>query len=108
LYSRVWRIAGILFGGIAMIMTEDRLLELGSQFLDTVQQFQNQQKTLIAAGNALARSLGHLPQDHNRPLCPKISPAVPCTCGEGVKQAQALSDWEHLTMKIKLDTDSGS
>ena len=50
---------------------------------------------LIEAGNALARSIGH------RMRCPKISPAVPCTCGEELKQAQARSDWEHLVEAIK-------
>jgi len=50
---------------------------------------------LIEAGEALARSIGHVPG------CPKTSPAIPCTCGEGRKQAQALSDWMYLVREIK-------
>jgi hypothetical protein len=52
---------------------------------------------LIEAGNALARSIGHR-MGYN---CPKISPAVPCTCGAGLQQAKALSDWDHLVRSIK-------
>lgn len=44
-------------------------------------------EVLLYAGNVLARALGHYP------TCPKVSPTVPCTCGEGAKQAQALADW---------------
>lgn len=49
---------------------------------------------LVLAGNKLARSIGHYMG------CPKISPALPCTCGEGAKQAQALDDWDHLVEKL--------
>ena len=52
---------------------------------------------LINAGNALARSLGH----RINQACPKRSPAVPCTCGAGAQQAQALDDWAHLTEVIE-------
>ena len=55
------------------------------------------EEKLIEVGNALARSIGHR-MGHN---CPKISPAVPCTCGAGRQQAQALSDWDHLIEQIK-------
>ena len=67
-------IAGIIFGGFVVTLTEEKLIEVG---------------------NAMARSLGH------KAGCPKISPAVPCTCGEGLKQAQAISDWDHLVDSIK-------
>jgi hypothetical protein len=53
------------------------------------------EKKFLDCGNALARALGH------QPRCPKISPAIPCTCGEGLKQAQALSDWYHLMDEIE-------
>lgn len=53
------------------------------------------EETLTRAGNSLARALGHLLG------CPKISPAIPCTCGEGAKQAQALDDWQKLVDKLK-------
>lgn len=52
---------------------------------------------LIDAGNALARSIGHKIGAH----CPKVSPAVPCTCGAGIEQAQALGDWAQLTESIQ-------
>jgi hypothetical protein len=55
------------------------------------------EEKLLEVGNALARSIGH---KINRG-CPKISPAVPCTCGAAGQQAQALSDWEHLVDQIK-------
>lgn len=35
---------------------------------------------ILAAGDALARSIGHIPG------CPKVSPAVPCTCGAKSQQ----------------------
>ena len=54
------------------------------------------EKKLIEAGNALARSLGH-----RGFACPKLSPAVPCTCGAKPQQSQALSDWEHLIDSIE-------
>lgn len=50
---------------------------------------------LVAAGNALARSLGHKPEYR----CPKVSPAVPCNCGAAQEQAKALDDWQKLTNK---------
>jgi hypothetical protein len=59
-----------------MIATEEKLLELG---------------------NALARSLGHKLARG----CPKMSSAVPCTCGAAAQQAKALGDWEHLIDQIK-------
>jgi hypothetical protein len=51
----------------------------------------NLEEKLIEVGNALARSMGHA-----MGRCPKSSPAVPCTCGAGAQQAQALEDWAHL------------
>lgn len=45
---------------------------------------------LIDAGIALARSLGH------NMHCPKVSHAIPCNCGAGGQQAQALLEWERL------------
>jgi hypothetical protein len=57
------------------------------------------EERLINAGNALARSLGHRLGSR----CPKISPAVPCTCGAGAQQAQALGDWQHLVQEIDDD-----
>jgi len=55
------------------------------------------EEKLIAAGTALARSIGHKISRG----CPKLSPAVPCTCGASAEQSQALSDWEHLIDQIK-------
>lgn len=55
------------------------------------------EEKLIEVGTALARSIGHRLGFN----CPKTSPAVPCTCGAGAQQAQALSDWEHLVDQIK-------
>ena len=52
---------------------------------------------LIEAGTALARSIGHNPGAR----CPKMSPAIPCTCGAGAQQAKALDDWQHLVADIK-------
>ena len=50
------------------------------------------EEKLLELGNALARSIGHKLARG----CPKLSPAVPCTCGATGQQAKALSDWEHL------------
>lgn len=47
---------------------------------------------LLEVGTALARSIGHKISRG----CPKLSPAVPCTCGAAQEQAKALDDWEHL------------
>ena len=55
------------------------------------------EEKLIEVGNVMARSIGHRLSAH----CPKVSPAVPCTCGEAVKQSHALSDWDHLVESIK-------
>jgi hypothetical protein len=55
------------------------------------------EEKLLELGNALARSIGH---SMNRG-CPKAHPSVPCTCGAGARQAQALADWEHLVDQIK-------
>jgi len=76
-------------------MTEEELMKFGGGFLNTVQKLKDREKVLIDAGNVLTRALGHVPG------CPKISPALPCTCGEGAKQAQALDDWMHLVKTIK-------
>jgi hypothetical protein len=54
------------------------------------------EETLIRAGNDLARALGH------KLGCPKVSPAVPCTCGEGAKQAQALDAWKKLVDSFRI------
>jgi len=55
------------------------------------------EEKLLEVGNALARSIGHKISRG----CPKLSPAVPCTCGASAEQAQALADWEHLVDQIK-------
>lgn len=55
------------------------------------------EEKLIEVGTALARAIGH----RIGRGCPKLSPAVPCTCGAAAEQAQALSDWEHLIEQIK-------
>jgi hypothetical protein len=52
---------------------------------------------LIEAGNALARATGHRISRG----CPKLSPAVTCTCGASAEQSQALSDWDNLVDQIK-------
>jgi hypothetical protein len=45
----------------------------------------------IAAGTALARSIGH------KNTCIKHSSVFPsCNCGSGAEQAKALDDWQHL------------
>ena len=58
---------------------------------------------LIKAGTALARSVGHDPQNNGGPVhgCPKMSRAVPCTCGAAEQQAKALDDWQHLMVDIE-------
>lgn len=55
------------------------------------------EEKLIEVGSALARSIGHR-MGHN---CPKISPAVPCTCGAGAQQDKALAAWDALMQQIK-------
>lgn len=50
---------------------------------------------LIGLGNALARSAGH------HMGCPRLSSAIPCICGEGNRQAQALADWDALMLAVK-------
>jgi hypothetical protein len=57
----------------------------------------SREEKLIELGTALARSIGHDPKYR----CPKISPAVPCTCGAGVQQAKALDDWQHFMQEVK-------
>lgn len=55
------------------------------------------EEKLIELGNTLARSIGHRLGMN----CPKISSAVPCTCGAAREQAQALAEWDHLIQQIK-------
>lgn len=55
------------------------------------------EEKLIEVGDKLARSIGH----RLSYSCPKLSPAVPCTCGASQQQAQALADWDHLAQQIK-------
>jgi hypothetical protein len=55
------------------------------------------EEKLIETGSALARAIGH----RMGRGCPKLSPAVPCTCGASAEQSQALSDWLHLVEQIK-------
>lgn len=62
------------------------------------------EKKLISVGNDLARSIGHKLSSH----CPKISPAVPCTCGAGLQQAQALADWDRLVRESLVQVVKGS
>lgn len=57
----------------------------------------DREELLIAVGTQLARSIGH----RLGYSCPKISPAVPCTCGAARQQAQALADWDKLMDHIK-------
>ena len=52
---------------------------------------------LIETGSALARAIGH----RIGRGCPKLSPAVPCTCGASAEQAKALGDWCELMDAIK-------
>jgi hypothetical protein len=62
-----------------------------------VPQMTNTEEKLLELGNNLARALGH----RLAYPCPKVSPAVPCTCGAGAQQAKALEDWAHLLDQIK-------
>ena len=55
------------------------------------------EEKLIEVGTALARAIGHRMVRG----CPKLSPAIPCTCGAAAEQAQALSDWDRLMDTIK-------
>ena len=55
------------------------------------------EENLIRVGNHLARSVGH----HISRNCPKLSPAVPCTCGAANEQALALADWSKLMDDIE-------
>ena len=55
------------------------------------------EQKLLEVGNALARSIGH----RMGRGCPKISPAVPCTCGAKDQQAQALDAWDKLAQEVK-------
>ena len=55
------------------------------------------EEKLLEIGNALARSVGH----RFARGCPKVSAAVPCTCGAGAEQAKALADWDQLVEQIK-------
>jgi len=50
---------------------------------------------LLAAGEALARAIGHT---HG---CPKLSPAIPCVCEASKQQAKALDDWIHLVATLQ-------
>jgi hypothetical protein len=50
---------------------------------------------LLAAGEALARSIGHTLG------CPKLSPALPCICESKKQQAKALDDWFHLVAEVR-------
>lgn len=54
-----------------------------------------QEQKLIAAGQTLAESVGH------RLGCPKISSQIPCVCGYGFKQSQALANWRHAVEEVK-------
>lgn len=54
------------------------------------------QEKLIELGNNLARSIGHAGGK-----CPKVSHAVPCTCGSGEQQSIALANWNALVQSIK-------
>lgn len=53
------------------------------------------EEKLIRAGDALARSIGHVVG------CPKISGAIPCICGCSRQQAEALDDWYHLARLLQ-------
>jgi hypothetical protein len=50
---------------------------------------------LITAGNILARAIGHAA------TCPKHHPSIPCQCGAGRQQAEALGAWEKVVEQIK-------
>jgi hypothetical protein len=57
--------------------------------------YEKQLIAAVVAGNNLARRLGHAPG------CPKLSPAVPCSCVATKQQAQALDEWERLVREIQ-------
>lgn len=61
---------------------------------------------LIERGNAMARSIGHASVNGNAFHCPKLSPAVPCTCGAGKQQAKALDDWQHVVAEVHNNLDT--
>ena len=64
---------------------------------------------IVAAGTALARSIGHNPEvgpTHGQ--CPKLSRMIPCTCGAGAQQAKALDDWQHLMADLAKSVDTKS
>lgn len=54
-------------------------------------------KTLIAAGDALARSIGH--STH----CPKVSSAIPCICQASREQAKCLDEWLYVIAEYKRE-----
>ena len=58
------------------------------------------EEKLIEAGNAMAKSIGHVPG------CPKLSPAIPCICGGGKDQAYALDFWLALVRAAKERSDA--
>jgi hypothetical protein len=64
-----------------------------------------EESKLIELGTALARSVGHLAVNGNAYHCPKVSSAIPCTCGAGRQQAEALDNWMHFIQE--LDNGSG-
>jgi hypothetical protein len=53
------------------------------------------EETLIVVGSELVRVLGH------KMGCPKIAPSIPCSCGAGREQSQAINNWVHLIQQIK-------
>ncbi len=55
------------------------------------------EEKLLETGNALARSVGH----RFARGCPKVSAAVPCTCGAEAEQAKALAEWDRLAEQIR-------
>lgn len=57
---------------------------------------------VIAAGDALARSIGHAPG------CPKTAQSIPCTCHSKVEQALALDQWLNLKKFLTNADDIGS
>lgn len=61
----------------------------------------NLQKAILL-GNKLARAIGHSPEVGASGQCPKLSRAVPCTCGAGMQQAMALDDWTHFVSEMSL------
>lgn len=58
------------------------------------------EEKLLEVGNMLARSVGH----RIARGCPKVSSAVPCTCGAAQAQAGALDAWDKLVQQIKEGT----